>query len=62
MRSLTKSAPVAITRAKKTSTDGKVTYYYSKPHISPFDLRGWAWYARSMWAFKREERNERRKS
>lgn len=54
MNSVSKAHPLAITQAKKTSADGKVTYYFSKPKVKLFDIKGRLWVRRRIKQLKRE--------
>lgn len=54
MYHIIKSEPLAVTQAKKISADGKVKYYFSKPKVKLFDIKGRLWVRRRIKQLKRE--------
>ena len=54
MKAVAKSEQLAITQAKKIGADGKITYYFSKPKIKLFDIKGRLWVWRRIKALKKE--------
>ena len=53
MEAKTKSRVLSIAQAKKTSADGTITYYYSLPKVSIFNITGMFWLYRRLKEFKK---------
>lgn len=54
MRSDVRSKQLAVAQARKETMDGIVTYYYSLPKISMFNIKGMIWLWKRLKAYKQE--------
>jgi len=52
----TSKEKLCVTQARKESADGEVTYYYSLPKISLFDIKGRLW----LWQRLKDFQTERK--
>ena len=53
MEDTVKSKKLAVTQAKKISADGTITYYYSLPKVSIFNIKGMLWLYRRLKEYKK---------